>query len=403
MANSLDIGVTPGKFIFSNLLRGGYAEEFFKIYSKTSSSVYFRIDSLNKTYDISEWLTLKGPDGNELKLGNENLYPFKDGKFRLKVEVRLPDDIPNGLYKARLMVYGSDALVSKGLTAMDIIARAAIDLEFEVSDEQFIKCDVKDFKMTSVERGQPSQLSFFLRNWGNVIFDPEVKLKIYDSTQETLVKELTLSNNPYKPTEYKTYNAEISTDDLDYGQYWVEITIPKCDFKDSPTNSKIVSFDVLEPGQIGAEGTIVDVKHKTKVITGDNIPIKVVFRNTGEKSVLAHSVVSIYFNGELIDKLKSDSLNVKPGEEKEFITFFSPQMNGTYNIKMNVKYNNKQTYPIEDKLYVFGDDLIENYKAYSESKNFNYGYVLVFLVLIIIFFIMIIAKKKRRKRHKFSF
>ena len=70
IANAVSIGVSPGRAVFDNMLKSGYAERTVKISTNSNEGI---IASLDVKGEVSDWLRLE-PDNKTFSLSSGSPY-----------------------------------------------------------------------------------------------------------------------------------------------------------------------------------------------------------------------------------------------------------------------------------------------------------------------------------------
>lgn len=157
----------------------------------------------------------------------------------------------------------------------------------------------------------------------------------------------------------------------------------------------MTTFDIVEKGAIADSGELIGIRTNEIVRKKETSPVLPVFRNNGNRKVVAQ------FKGEIrnlgtdkIEKiLESDKLEVGPGESIEFPLYFEAEKTGEYQISGRVVYNNKITFNEQSKVIKVTDD--------AGLKLSSLLYLILYFIIGFIIFIMIAKiRKERRKRHR---
>lgn len=370
--SSVSIGVSPGKLNFNKMLRDGYMERNIFI---TFSSEEEMFVSATVRGEVKDWISFEP----ETKLGVSKYKPQQ-----LKIIARPPNDIANGVYEGFVRVSTSELGELTG--GMGSVTIAAIDLPvmIEIVDEEIIECRAMGFSVRSSEKGMPVEFSLNVINDGNVRFNPKVSIDIWDQQQITLVKTVDYNDQEILPSTTGKIKIEIDTNDLEVGQYWAEITAEECLATDTLT------FDVMEIGSLTTAGVLERIENKPWVKVKEIVPITAIFRNTGEKSILAKFKGFINLNGEVVDLIESETLSVPISEVTNFTMFFTPEKVGRYVVKGRIFYDKKQTF---ESIGIINVNPIEEKEDEAGYNNVVYG-ILFFIVFVLLFKI---RKMKRKK------
>jgi hypothetical protein len=324
--SAANIGISPAKIKFEDVLRGGYAERVVTVTIDTDQPTTVRMQTRG---NISEWL----------KFEEMEFEVSKNNPYNIKIVVEPPEDIPNGEYTGflRVMIDGQGELVEGYATG---IINAALDLAItvEVTDIEYLSCRANNFKVESIEEGDPILVMAKVRNDGNIRFRPTIKVDIWDEDQLQIIKQAEVSGKEIIPTTQEEVLVEIDSSDLDLGQYWIDVYSVEC------YSSEALTFDVLEIGALKANLVLTDIVTEPWVEKDDTTFIKVFYSNVGEKSVRAQFKGEITLNGKIIQILESENSLVGIGEGGDFGFYFTPRENGKYLVNGRIFYDGKRTF-----------------------------------------------------------
>ncbi len=369
---AVNIGISPAEIQFTNVLRGGYSQTIVVITSDSAKPV--RI-SLKPRGEISEWLNFS----------EQSFKVTNDKPYLLEVSVNPPSDMPNGNYTGFLRVETES--LGEGIEGHATgIVKTALDLYIvtEVTDVEFRKCSANNFKVSSVEKGDDIVFTLDIANQGNIRLKPRIKIDIWDQEQIQIVKQVEFSSKEILPTIKDKFTIRVKSDDMELGQYWAEISAIDC------YSAQTLTFDVLEPGALKAEGILLGITVKRFAETGETLPIQVDFKNTGEKEVSAQFKGRITTGEKIVEILESERFTVPINEVTNFTFFFTPKDTGRYVISGRVFYSGKRTFESSSVLEVF-------------QRKFNLSSVLLPAVyLILIFFIGYLLFKIRKERKSYN-
>ncbi len=321
-----NIGISPAKVIYEDVLRGGYSEKNVVITVDSDEPVYVEIQ---KRGEIEEWLSFQE---TEFEVSKENPY-------YMKIMVNPPEDIPNGIYQGfvRAKISGKGKIIQGQATG---IVNAALDLnvQVEVTDVESMSCTARRFKVESVEKGDPIIFRADIFNQGNIRLKPNFRVEIWDENQLEIVKQENFIGKEIIPTTSQEIIFEVDSSDLKIGQYWVDFYAIDC------YNQETLTFDVLEIGALKASGILTQIITPPWVEKEDTTKIEVYFENNGEKSVRAQFKGEITENGKTIQLLESQNSLVSIDETKKFDFYFTPQKVGKYIVTGRVFYDGKRTF-----------------------------------------------------------
>lgn len=365
MVSAVNVGVSPATITFKNVLRGGYSQGNVVISVDSTSPTNITVSPIG---NISSWLNF-----------TQNFTVSRDNPYVLPVSVTPPDDIPNGNYTGFLKI--ETASLSSGSQGQFVgIVRSTLDVyvTVEVVDTQILQCSASKFSVQSAEQGDNVIFNMNVTNNGNVIMNPQVAIDVWDENQTRIVKHVDVNGGQILPSLQKQISVSMNSAGLPISQYWADVSVVDC------LASSLLTFDVLEPGALTANGILLDILTEKTATTGQTIPIEASFKNTGEKEVSAQFQGQITYNGRIVQLLNSPSFNVQINQISNFNFYFTPRESGAYIISGRVYYSGKQTYESSATVEV------------SSNSVFNVLLPLLYavLILIIIFLFLKIIKEK---------
>jgi hypothetical protein len=369
------IGVSPGNIDFKNVLRGGYAESYITITLSSEEPVLIEFEPRG---DIKDWL----------EYTPQNITVMKSKPGKIVLSIKPPTDIPNGNYTGFFRVLTS-ALGTAGSEGHATgVIRAVIDvaISVEVTDIEVLKCGAGGFSVQSVEKGDDIKFNLIVSNNGNIRLKPKVLVDIWDQDQISVVKSEQFTGEEILPTKDGTSILKVSSKDLEIGQYWADVSVPDCYAKETLT------FDVLEPGALTANGILFGINAPFISETGDTIPITAAFKNIGEKEVGAKFEGKITQDGKIIQLLKSDVTNVPISQATNFTFFFTPKKSGKYLASGRVFYDKKRTFESSAVMNVLSKKI--------GTKEIVLALVYISLIILIALLYFKIRREKRRYKEK---
>lgn len=380
--SAIGISLNPADISIADLRKGGYAERYYTI--GTSSTENLNVSILrDNNYEITDWLTFE-PNVDSFIISNSK-------SMRLKMIIQPPVDIPNGNYQGIIRFKVESDRSFGGQTGSVIEVGVGSKLSFNVSDNEILKCQVTNGRITNAEQDNPIKFSFRMTNLGNTIVRPDLYIEIWDKEQKNIVKTYSERIEEIKPTVSNDRIINMDTFDLDIGQYFANIKIDRCNYLDTKT------FDILRIGELSVSGTLIQIKNKVWNNVGDNIDIFAVFENSGE-AVTALFKGAIMLDDEIIEVLESGNVEVGKGETIEIPLVFEPKKSGRYIVKGRIHYNNKQTFEKSNVINVNPKDV--NYDGTTldvlpSQTESTYIYYIIIGIMILIMLILI--RKRNRK------
>src|SRR3989339_655235 len=363
-----NVGLSPAKMNFENVMRNGYSEKTAVISADTDYPINLELSARG---EIAEWLNFT----------KKNITVSKDKPYYLKISVTPPSDIPNGNYSGFLRVLTSslDGESGEGVVGK-IISSLDLAIKVQVTDIEEVSCSAKDFDILSVEEGDDIILKMNVLNSGNVRLKPTVLVEIWDQDQIEILKTEELIANEILPTLDGNIEFRLDSKGLDLGQYWSSVSVLEC------YSNELLTFDILKEGALTVKGELLGILTPGKMNVGDTTTIIVNFKNQGEKEVEAQFKGKISLGGRIVQILESEKLNIGINEVDKFNFYFTPQKAGQYVISGRVYYSGKKTFESSAILEAISD------------KNFISKLFLPFIYICFILVISILFYKIRKER-----
>jgi len=371
LISAANIGISPAKVNFENVLRGGYAEKIVTVTIDTTEPTNV---NMSVRGEIAEWLSFEEME----------FEVSKDNPYNIKIIVNPPEDMPNGKYTGflRVMMKGQGSMVEGHATG---IVNAALDLAInvEVTDIEYLACRSDNFQVESVEKGDPILFRTNIVNDGNIRFRPTIKVDIWDEDQLQIIKTQEISGKEITPTTREEILVSVDSNDLDLGQYWVDVYTLEC------YSSNTLTFDILEIGALKANLVLTNIVAEPWVEKDDTTFMEVFFQNIGEKSVRGQFKGEITSGGKIIQILESEESLVGIGENGEFGFYFTPRETGKYIVSGRIFYDGKRTFEKGTVINV----IESGFKLKKLFKPFMY------LVLILAIAYLLYKIQKEKKSH----
>ena len=370
----------PSKVYFNKVLRGGYAQQ--EIYLYNPEEIITDIE-ISAEGPFADWIFFNQ--------GKKFSIPAK-GSYRLKTYIEPPADIANGVYNGTIYAVSKPRRIpvieGHGLaieTAISLIVFA------DITGEQIIKYEVKSMSAENAEEGEPIRFSFTGMNMGNVRTKPSINIDIYNGDKSAFVKRESATMDETLPTTEKTYTLNVSSKDLNVGQYWANISVLAAG---NIAGNNLVTFDIAKKGSLARNGELVQViVNKPWAKTGEVVRIDPVFKNTGQAPTDAKFKGEVYIGDTIIDTIESEEINVLQGESANLTTYYAPKRQGIYTIKGVAHYSGKITY---EKGTVIN---VEPPGGLAEDKNaLEQRQIIAGLGIIVLLTIMYLAHSNRKDR-----
>jgi len=369
IVSAANIGISPASINFKQVLRGGYAEDGIVISVDTTKPIWVETKPRG---EIASWLNFSVV----------NFTVSKDKLYSLKISVSPPVDMPNGNYTGFLRLTTSGFGEGAEGHAVGIV-KSTLDLAInvEITDIETIECDSSNFRVQSAEKGDDIIFNLDTKNKGNVRLKPQIKIDIWDKDQLNIIKSEEFLEKEILPTTQKGLTLKIKSNDLDIGQYWADVSVLECNALQTLT------FDILEEGALKADGVLLGIVVKRIAEVDETIPIKVRFKNTGEKEVEAYFKGKITLGEKIVQLIETDKFSVPVSEIQEFNVFFTPKKVGKYIISGRVFYANKKTFE--------SSAILETISKKFKLSSLIAPLIYLLLILLILFLFYKIRKEKK--------
>lgn len=392
---SQSLAISPPSIDFGPLIRGGYAEETIRIstreeipkeisieLSDESNLTWFRIEPEQDSYTVS-----------------------RDNPLELNFILEPPVDQPNGFYESqinfRVSPESEDELSGETISRLSYSISGL--LSAEISDLEIDDCSIHSLSFDESLSIDDQTFSFSLdfRNTGNVFIEPTVELTFKDSIDESIELRREIDFDTINPTISETLSEEFNTN-LDEGQFLLEISVPHCDF------SRSSLINIIGEGELISSGRVSNVKiEPQRTIVNNPIEIIASYVNDGQRQNTVFVRFAIYRDGQVVDFIDTEEVNVDKGERYDFSTIFTPQDEAQYEVITRGYYDRSITYDVSSSFKAFSEDRIDELRDYQDQTGEEIGgieddklsFSTIFIVLIfslsILFLVMIIKKKKK--------
>ena len=312
LVSSAHIGISPSNVVFKEVLREGYAERNITITSNSETPIKVNIEPRG---EISEWM----------EFSETQFQVSRQKPYQLRVSVTPPFDVPNANYTGFIRATTDGSGTVQENQAVSFV-KAALDLTVlvEITDIEYFSCNVKNYQIFSAEKGDDILIKLAISNTGNTRINPLISMEIWDQEQLNIIKKIDYSQTRIIPTTTETLFIKIPTNDMEIGQYWIDVSAIDC------LDSRLLTFDVYEPGKLKANGILKSLFSKVWAEQGETLVINAIFENTGEKSVEAIFKGVITYQDKIIQLLESPKTLVEIQEDETFQFYFTPQKPGKY-------------------------------------------------------------------------
>lgn len=375
------LGVNRARLNYENVLRGGYSEQEIVVTmgSPIDIQVFFEARG-----DVADWIRFE-PEEDYLVVNENN-----PGEITVIVEP--PEDARVDVYSATILITTGSLGEITSQMGTNVVVAFEVDVKINITDTQIISCTAGGISFSTVEIGEANILNAKIRNTGNVRIRPVFDLNVYSQMRDSLVKEFTYRHpDDIIPTKSQNIESEINLG-LEPGQYWAEITEPVCG------TTALVTFSVLERGEISDEGELSILRTSTWAETNEIVPITAVFKNDGVRTVSAQFKGIISKEGRIVEVIESDSVDVSPGDEVNLEMFYTAKELGQYRVSGRVHYNNKVTFERGTIINVNEEGVVVSNSSGVDSVTLFFSIVIVVMTLLI--FLILRKEKKKKKRKK---
>ncbi len=377
------LGVNRAEISYDNVLRGGYAENTFKVSIGTEQKVQVSYEARG---EIADWIRFEPQ--------NQSVFVNEDAPQEIKVIVEPPIDAAVGAYTGKVLVSTGNLGNITSKMGANIMAAFEITINVNVNDTQIFSCDAGGFSIQSVEVDEPLVFSSRILNKGNVRVRPSFKIEILDKHQENVIEKLEYTPTAQiLPTTTQTVSTKFNVD-LDPGQYWAKIKSEDCN------SGGLITFDILEKGEIDDDGELIRIENSPWASVKEIVPIQAKFKNKGTRTVTAYYKGIVSKGSEVVEVLNSERLEVEPGEAVPLEMYFTPQEAGQYKIKGRVYYNDKITFEKGSVLNV----LPENDSKELPSSQMDIITIMLTVLIIVIgltLFFILHRKVQRKAQRRF--
>ncbi|OGJ21275.1 hypothetical protein A3K73_05470 [Candidatus Pacearchaeota archaeon RBG_13_36_9] len=369
LVSAVNVGISPATTTFEGVLRGGYSEKSVVVSADSEKPVLIDVEPRG---EIAEWINYSF-DNFTVSMGKP---------YSLKITANPPADVPNGNYTGFLRFM--TAQLGEGVEGHAVsVVRTSLDLTItvEITDIEVKECMAYNFGVKSVEKGDDVVFNFEVLNRGNIKLKPRTVINIWDQDQLEILKSQEFSDKEILPTTRGNFSLRMDSKSLELGQYWADVSVIDC------YNSQTLTFDILEPGALKAEGVLLGILTNKTAEVNTNVPIEVSFKNIGEKDVEAYFKGKVTLGDKIIQVLETDKMNVPVSSIEIFSLFFTPTEPGRYVISGRVFYSGKKTFESSTVLEVFSKRLA--------WKSLLLPLVYIALMLLIGFLFFKIRKEKK--------
>ena len=377
-ACGISIGAGPSTIQFSDVIKGGYAEDYFNVATSGGENLTC---TAKVSGPIKDWIALDSGDGFIL---------VPDTIKRVKVILQPPADIANGEYYGKINVVAAPTSQVGSGAGMAVGAGVEINVRVMVTGEQKISFPTEGVAVSDTELSYPIKFNVVITNTGNVKVSPPIEIEISDKITGVTKKTFTYTQTEVFPTKRQEIIFTVPSTGLDVGQYNAKVKVN--------TDEQTVSFNIMPKGTLALSGRLLQVYlNKIWVETGETVKITGAFKNEGDLQIeKAKLVVEAYLIDEkyqtekLVKTVESEPLDVAVGESIDLSTYFTPEKDGRYRIRGVIMYSGKQTSAKESVLNVN-----------PRPANYTPYYITIgVLVILIVYYLTRKGEDGRTRRFK---
>ena len=285
------------------------------------------------------------------------------------LEMRVPQDVPNGQYNGSIYVHFlPEANVTPGTSGAKLAFAVRVNLSVEVGGPQVLRLEAGGLFVPDTEESQRPTVYWTIKNTGNVRSTPSAIVEIR-TVNGTFVATENLTGPTLPPglAENVTFRLDAT---LPRGQYVLRTTLapPGAD-----NMMEEAWFEVLETGALRRSGTLgafalYDVGSSTqthRIPFGHTVELRAPFTNTGQLPVKATLRGYIVQDGKVLTQFVSLETLVDPGETVELKVLLPDLPKAQqYSLTGEVAYSGKVT-PSQEAILI----LEETAQARDETPS----------------------------------
>jgi hypothetical protein len=301
-----------------------------------------------------------------------------NGKISVITKFQIPTDAVSKDYFGTINVRSVPEIAEDSGSQQSLIIGGSVKININVTGDQIIDGVVNGISIYNIEPGYPLKVETMFRNTGNVVANPEIKVTILKDNE--LIHSFIYDKATIKPSITNAITAEWkTTEETIPGDYTANVIV-SLDGKTLRSSDK--TFKIFPVGTYSRQGNLTDIRIEGEPTIGSLVKVNAYFENTGEIETAAKFSGEVYKDGNLIDTITSEELQVEKYKEAELVSYFKLESKGDYLIKGKVIYSGKET-PVKEV----------SLKAGKSTPGFE-G---IYLIAVMLLFVMFRGKKKSRK------
>lgn len=326
-AKARGIGVGPNYIRLDPALRGSSYKQTIYVYNQNDYGCDILLDS---TGEVGDWVSFY--ESNDLDHQIDSTTVPSASSKDIVIKISIPTDASYGEHE------GNAIITCKSADPSTVDLNLPISLSINVTGEQNLNVSVWYVEVDNVEINEPCRLRLQFKNTGNVVADPHTEVII--TKDGKYIDSLSGTAEPIQPDQLGTQELVWNTAGMVAGDYVAHFNIT---LDGKLVEEKDVSFKLLPPDTFTRNGTLLDITHEGKPEKGKVLKIIATFKNTGDVDTDAKFIGEIYKDGELIDVIESDGINVPKYKTENLYAYYTIQENGTYVISGYILYGGKKT------------------------------------------------------------
>jgi len=324
------IAVGPSSQTIENALRGGSFERSLTIFNPSDMG----FDVVLKTEgSAKDWIKFSAIDGSE---EIQKVYAPKKGQIPVLLRVKVPDDVANGRYTAKVVVETVPGEKVPGSVGMVLQATSA--LEITVTDVEKVSGEVTSIVVRDTEVDIPLGVEVGFKNTGNVVVTPEITAVI--SRDGTVIDTISEAKTPVRPTFTERIVVHWPNEGLAAGTYQADVTVS---LRGAVLAEEGRTFAILPLGSLTRQGELTDLGYEGALTVGKPIKITGLFKNSGSIATRARLSGEVYRGGSLVDVISGDEMTVLVFSENPLTAYYTPKEPGEYTMKTCAVFEGKTT------------------------------------------------------------
>ena len=370
--DAIGVGISPGDMVFDNSLKGSTYENILTIINMDTEDMNYSISSSG---DIGDWVSFYYPDPDTQI---QSIIVPANSKTSIIVKFQIPPDAASKNYTGELVVRSVPKKSDASGSQQSLIVGGSSQVEIIVTGDQIVDGVVKGISVNDIEPGYPLKVETMFRNTGNVVASPEIKVTILKYGE--IIQSYIHDKTTIKPSVTEAIIAEWKTTDENIpGDYTANVIVS---LNGKILRSTDLTFEIFPLGTFTRQGNLTDIIIEGEPTIGSMVKVYAFFENTGEIGTAAKFSGEVYKDGNLIETITSEELQVEKYKEAELVSYFKLESEGDYQIKGKVIYSGKET-PVEEVSLKVGKSIP--------------GFEGISLIAVMLFLVMLRGKNKSRK------